>query len=96
MKTLLCTAVVAAALLCGIALAQERRIAFKEGAGLQALQGNCASCHSLDYIVLNSPFLDRAGWDAEVKKMVNAFGAPISAEDQKAITDYLATNYAKP
>lgn len=96
MKTLACAAVLAMALLCGIVLAQERRINFKEGAGVQALQGNCGTCHSLDYIVLNSPFLDRAGWDAEVKKMVNAFGAPISAEDQKAIIDYLAANYAKP
>ena len=86
----------AVALIAGVAVAQERRIEFKPGAGLQTFQAQCATCHSLDYVVLNSPFLDRAGWDAEVKKMVNAFGAPISAEDQKAITDYLAANYGKP
>jgi len=84
------------ALLASVALAQERRIEFKPGAGLQSFQAQCATCHSLDYVVLNSPFLDRAGWDAEVKKMVNAFGAPIGAEDQKIITDYLAANYGKP
>ena len=95
MKTL-AFALAAAVLLAGAALAQEKRIAFKEGPGLQAFQGNCGTCHSLDYAILNSPFLDRAGWDASVKKMVNAFGAPISADDQKAITDYLAQNYGKP
>jgi sulfite dehydrogenase (cytochrome) subunit B len=79
----------------GVALAQERRINFKEGPGLTQFQANCNSCHSLDYIVMNSPFLDRAGWDAEVTKMIKVFGAPISADDAKAITDYLATNYAR-
>jgi sulfite dehydrogenase (cytochrome) subunit B len=79
----------------GVALSQERRIDFKEGPGLAQLQANCNSCHSLDYIVMNSPFLDRAGWDAEVTKMIKAFAAPIAADDAKAITDYLATNYAR-
>src|SRR4051812_9642902 len=83
-------AVLAIAVGAGIASAQEKRIAFKDGPGLLAFQANCGSCHSLDYIVMNSPFLDRAGWDASVKKMINAFGAPISAQDAQAITDYLA------
>jgi cytochrome c5 len=90
------SAIAVVALLGGGALAQERRIDLKPGPGLQTFQSQCATCHSLDYVVLNSPFLDRAGWDAEVKKMVNAFGAPISAEDQKIIIDYLAASYAKP
>jgi len=88
-------AVLAIAVSAGAAFAQEKRIAFKDGPGLQTFQANCGSCHSLDYIVLNSPFLDKAGWDASVKKMVNAFGAPISAADQAAIVDYLAANYGK-
>jgi sulfite dehydrogenase (cytochrome) subunit B len=88
-------AVIAALAATGAALAQEKRIAFKDGAGLQAFQANCNTCHSLDYVIMNSPFLDRAGWDAEVKKMANAFGAPISAPDQAAIVDYLAANYGK-
>ena len=93
--TIATLAVIAAVAATGAALAQEKRIAFKEGPGLQAFQANCNTCHSLDYVILNSPFLDRAGWDAEVKKMANAFGAPISAPDQAAITDYLAENYGK-
>jgi mono/diheme cytochrome c family protein len=79
----------------GIVLAQERRLDLKDGPGRAQLEANCASCHSLDYIPLNSPFLDRAGWEAEVTKMIKAFGAPISAEDAKAIVDYLAANYGK-
>ena len=88
-------AMLALAVSAGIAVAQEKRIAFKDGPGAQAFQANCGTCHSLDYVVMNSPFLDRAGWDASVKKMINAFGAPISAEDAQAITDYLAQNYGK-
>ena len=77
------------------AIAQERRIALKDGPGLAAFQANCNSCHSLDYVVMNSPFLDRAGWDAAVTKMIKVYGAPISADDAKAITDYLASAYGK-
>jgi hypothetical protein len=29
---------------------------------------------------MNSPFLNAAGWDAEVTKMIAAFGAPIQSE----------------
>jgi hypothetical protein len=32
-------------------------------------------------------------WDAEVKKMIAVYGAPISATDSKTISDYLAKNY---
>ena len=47
----------------------------------------------LDYIVMNSPFPNAALWDAEVTKMIKAFGAPISDADAKAIADYLKQNY---
>jgi sulfite dehydrogenase (cytochrome) subunit B len=94
MRTIAVVMVLAVAI-AGAAVAQERPIAFKEGPGLQVMQANCASCHSLDYIVMNSPFLDRAGWDAEVTKMIKVFGAPINDADAKTITDYLAANYAK-
>jgi len=95
MTQLTVATIVALAACAGVALAQEKRIAFKEGPGLAQFQANCGTCHSLDYIVMNSPFLDRNGWDAEVKKMIGAYGAPISADDARAITDYLAQNYAK-
>ena len=37
------------------------------------VEGNCAACHSLDYVQMNSPFLNAAGWDAEVHKMITLF-----------------------
>ena len=38
-------------------------------------------CHSLDYIPMNSVFLDRKGWEGSVNKMVKVMGAPISEQD---------------
>ncbi len=73
--------------------ADEPQIELKKAPGLAQVEGNCAACHSLDYIQMNSPFLNGAGWEAEVTKMVKAFGAPISEPDAKAIVDYLKTNY---
>jgi len=93
MKTLLI--VIALGLAAGMVAAQERRIELKDAPGRAQVEANCGSCHSLDYIVLNSPFLDKAGWDASVTKMIRVFGAPISADDAKVIADYLAANYGK-
>jgi sulfite dehydrogenase (cytochrome) subunit B len=79
----------------GAAAAGEAPVQLKTAAGADKVEGNCAACHSLDYIRMNSPFLNAAGWDAEVAKMINAFGAPISAADAKIIGDYLKANYGK-
>jgi mono/diheme cytochrome c family protein len=75
------------------AAADEQAIALKPGAGLDKVQGNCGACHSLDYVPMNSPFLNAAGWNTEVTKMIKAYGAPINDADAKAIADYLAKNY---
>ena len=75
------------------ALAAEKPVQLKPGAGLDKVEGNCSGCHSLDYVPMNSPYLNAAGWDAEVAKMVNAYGAPIAADDAKVIADYLKKNY---
>jgi mono/diheme cytochrome c family protein len=83
----------AAALIALPASADEQIIKLKPGPGLDKVEANCAACHSLSYIPMNSPFLDAAGWDATVKKMINALKAPIDPADAKAITDYLAKNY---
>jgi hypothetical protein len=50
-------------------------------------------CHSLDYIVINSPFQDRTGWEKTVRKMVNVMGAPLTEEDVAVIVRYLASHY---
>jgi len=94
-----CTkALSAAALLAAIglalpALAEEQPIALKKAPGLDTVEANCSGCHSLDYIVMNSPFPNAALWDAEVAKMIKAFGAPINEADAKVIADYLKKNY---
>jgi hypothetical protein len=79
----------------GAAAAQEEKVVLKDAPGRdKAMQ--CLACHSLDYIQMNSRFLDKAGWTASVNKMINAFGAPIAKEDVEAIATYLAENYGKP
>jgi sulfite dehydrogenase (cytochrome) subunit B len=75
------------------AVADEKPIELKKAAGRDVVEANCAACHSLDYIQMNSPFLNAAGWDAEVTKMIKVFGAPIDDADAKAIADYLKANY---
>jgi hypothetical protein len=82
-----------AALIALPAGAEEKPIALKQAPGLDKVESNCAACHSLDYIQMNSPFPSAAVWDATVTKMIKAFGAPIDAADVKTITDYLKKNY---
>ena len=82
-----------AALLTVPAAAEEPVVELKPGLGLDKVEGNCAACHSLAYIQMNSPFLNAAGWNAEVGKMIKAFGAPISDADANEIADYLVKNY---
>ena len=76
-------------------LGQESKVTLKDGPGRDKAQA-CVACHSLDYIQMNSRFMDKAGWTASVNKMINAFGAPIPKEDVDAIASYLATQYGKP
>jgi hypothetical protein len=77
------------------AAAEEKPIALKQAPGVEKVEGNCAACHSLDYIQMNSPYLAPAAWDAEVGKMIKAFGAPISDADAAVIADYLKNNYGE-
>jgi hypothetical protein len=83
------------ALAAGQAAAQEEKVVLKDAPGRDKAQ-QCLGCHSLDYIQMNSRFLDKAGWTASVNKMINAFGAPIAKEDVDAIATYLSENYGKP
>ena len=91
-------ATLASVLLCSGAAAQadESSVSLAAGEGVERVQASCAMCHSLDYIVMNSPFQDRAGWDKTVAKMVKVMGAPLAPEDVAAVVDYLAANYGKP
>jgi len=77
------------------ALAQESQLRLRDGPGRQLVEANCVMCHSLDYIPMNSPFLDRKGWEASVTKMIKVMGAPIAEADAQKIADYLAGQYGK-
>ena len=81
------------ALMATAVAAEEKPVQLKPGPGLDKVEGNCGGCHSFDYLPMNSRFLNAAGWDAEVAKMINAFGAPIDQADAKTIADYLKKNY---
>jgi cytochrome c5 len=77
------------------AAADETSIKMAEGAGLTQVQASCSMCHSLDYILMNSPFQDKAGWEKTVNKMIKVMGAPLTAEDATAVVAYLDSHYGK-
>jgi sulfite dehydrogenase (cytochrome) subunit B len=76
--------------------AQEIPVPLKNAPGQETVENMCSGCHSLDYIRINSPFMDAKAWGGEVNKMVRTFGAPISDADVKTIIAYLAANYGAP
>ena len=80
-------------LLAASAFAGESSIKLAGGAQSALVQSRCSTCHSLDYIVMNSPFLARAAWESEVRKMMKVMGAPIPEADVAAIVDYLTEHY---
>jgi mono/diheme cytochrome c family protein len=82
-----------AALIAIPAAADEKPVQLKKAPGLEQVEGNCAACHSLDYIQMNSPYPNAKLWDAEVNKMIKVFGAPINEADAAAIKEYLTKNY---
>jgi sulfite dehydrogenase (cytochrome) subunit B len=82
--------------LCTQAHAAEREPALKDAPGRDLVESQCAACHSLEYIPTNSPFMTQKAWEAEVNKMIKAFGAPIEPADANAIIDYLVHNYGSP
>jgi cytochrome c5 len=75
--------------------ADETSLHLAEGAGLTQVQATCSMCHSLDYILMNSPFQDKAGWEKTVNKMVKVMGAPLAADDITAVVAYLDSHYGK-
>lgn len=83
-----------ASLLCAApALAQEQ-VTLKPGPGLDAVTSTCSTCHTLNYIRMNSVFLTPDAWKAEVAKMRDAYGAPIDDGTAATISQYLAVTYA--
>lgn len=82
-----------AAVLLAMSAQARDNVALKAGAGRDLVEDYCNACHSLDYLPMNSRFLNRQGWQTEVNKMITSYGAPIGPADAKIIVDYLAANY---
>lgn len=62
-------------------------------AGFEAAQGNCMTCHSVDYIAMQPPGKGAAFWESEVTKMRKVYHAPVDEADGRAIAAYLAATY---
>jgi cytochrome c553 len=69
---------------------------FISGPGAEAAQKHCLACHSADYISTQPPHMPATFWQNEVAKMRNAYGARLSDDDAKAVTDYLVATYTEP
>ena len=78
----------------GAPLAQESKVQLADGPGKDKVT-QCIACYSVDYIRMNSVFMDKAGWTASVNKMIKVFGAPIPPGDVEPIAAYLAQHYGK-
>ena len=73
--------------------ADESALQLRDGPEVLTVRAYCSMCHSIDYIQMNSTFMKRAGWEAEVRKMVKVMGAPVPEEDVARIVDYLTRHY---
>ena len=85
----------AAALTLLAAASAAQEVELRAAPGRELVASRCGVCHSLDYIPMNSPFLDRTGWEKTLHKMIDVMGAPIEERDMKAILDYLTASYGK-
>lgn len=69
--------------------------AVPKGPNEQIYERNCLTCHSVRYVT-TQPGFSRETWEKEVKKMVDAYGAPISEADQSKIVEYLVAVKGPP
>jgi mono/diheme cytochrome c family protein len=76
------------------ALADDASVKLKPGPGDNVASVYCSSCHTLNYIVMNSTFLSPEAWKAEMDKMRWVFGASIDDATATKIIAYLAAHYA--
>lgn len=65
---------------------------FKPGSGAGLANGQCLTCHSVEYVAMQPP-LSQKGWTAEVKKMREKYGAQIPEDQIGPIVDYLVQAY---
>ena len=63
-------------------------LAMPDGPNLAIYQQHCLLCHPSRYVTMQ-PRFPKTVWEKEVKKMVDAYGAPITAQEQAQIVEYL-------
>jgi hypothetical protein len=61
--------------------------------GYAKAQAQCVACHSAEYMQYQPPTTPRAYWEATVKRMQQAFKAPIDNADMPDLVDYLVKTY---
>lgn len=66
--------------------------AFKQAAGAEIANGQCLTCHSVEYVLIQPP-MQRAFWKAEVQKMQQKYAAQIPDDQVEKVVDYLTRNY---
>jgi cytochrome c5 len=62
--------------------------AITDGPNKEIYQRTCLTCHTARYVSMQ-PHFSKTVWQNEVKKMVDAYGAPIPEADQALIVEYL-------
>jgi cytochrome c len=60
------------------------------GPGAELTQAKCAICHEIEHVVRSRQ--SRAEWEETMRRMVER-GAPLTPDEIRSITDYLATYY---
>jgi cytochrome c5 len=58
------------------------------GPNVEVYSKDCLTCHSGRYVSMQ-PCFSKTVWQNEVKKMIDAYGAPIPEADQTLIVEYL-------
>ncbi|MBM0104837.1 hypothetical protein JM946_08760 [Steroidobacter sp. S1-65] len=82
------------ALVASSSLAGEQDIRLKEAPGHDVTTSRCAVCHSLDYITMVAPVMNRSAWQQSVRKMIDVFGAPVTDQEASSIIEYLGQHYS--
>ena len=65
---------------------------FKQDTGAEIANGQCLTCHSVEYVT-TQPKLGQAFWKAEVVKMQQKYGAAIPDSQVEEVVAYLTRNY---
>jgi hypothetical protein len=84
---------IVSAFLAFAAYADEAGLRLRDAPQAVTVRAYCSACHSVDYIQMNSPFMKKAGWEAEVRKMIKVYGAPVPDDEAARIVEYLTQNY---